>query len=206
MNPFDKKSHWENIYSHKPLTEVSWYQPVPQTSLDLISEFHLPKTAKIIDVGGGDSLLVDHLLDLGYEDITVLDISENALLRAKERLGEKAGKIRWIIADITTFKPQEKYDCWHDRAVFHFLTEENDIERYTQVISTGIREGGALILGTFAENGPTKCSGIPIRQYSESMMAGRFAYGFEKIKCEQTEHPTPFGTVQNFTFCTFRRK
>jgi trans-aconitate methyltransferase len=127
MEDFDRKKHWENIYHTKELNEVSWFQSTPETSLDFFKDFSVPETAKIIDIGGGDSYLVDNLLDLGYKDITVLDISEAAIERAKQRLGERAGKVKWIVADAVTFKPKEKYDFWHDRAAFHFLTDEQDI-------------------------------------------------------------------------------
>ena len=169
MSNVHRKDHWENIYQTKQLKDVSWYQPVPQTSLDFLRQFNLPKTAKIIDVGGGDSLLVDYLLELGYTDISVLDISENALERAKERLGDKARLVKWIVSDISTFEPSEQYDFWHDRAVFHFLTKEQDIENYMTVLSKGIQMDGILVMGTFSESGPTKCSGIPIKQYSEKI-------------------------------------
>ena len=130
MDNFDRHSHWEKIYKTKQVNEVGWYQPVPLTSLQFLEQFNIPVTAKIIDVGGGDSFFVDHLLDLGYQDITVLDISETAILRAKERLGDAAAKVKWIVADAADFKPAEKYDFWHDRAAFHFLTRDSEVESY----------------------------------------------------------------------------
>jgi 2-polyprenyl-3-methyl-5-hydroxy-6-metoxy-1,4-benzoquinol methylase len=205
MENSDRKKHWENIYQTKQLNEVSWYQPVPETSLSLIREFDVPKTAKIIDTGGGDSFLADHLLDLGYQDITVLDISEHALERAKQRLGKKAEQVKWITADITTFKPTEKYDFWHDRAVFHFLTSEEDISGYIQTAYENISDGGVLVIGTFSEEGPKKCSGIEIRQYSENTLTQQMKGFFEKIRCITVNHTTPFDTVQNFIFCAFRK-
>lgn len=206
MENFNRKAHWENIYTTKELTDVSWYQPVPEISLDFLAQSALPKTAKIIDVGGGDSYFVDHLIKLGYTDITVLDISEHALERAKARLGENASLVKWIVSDATSFVPEESYDFWHDRAVFHFLTEEKDIAAYQDILVKGIKIGGILVLGTFSEDGPTKCSGIPIKQYSEQSMVERFTIGFEKIRCLRTDHPTPFGTTQNFVFCSFRKR
>lgn len=206
MESFDNKTHWENIYTTKELKEVSWFEPVPETSLEFLKKANLPKTAKIIDVGGGDSLLVDHLLDAGYMDITILDISENALERAKTRLGEKAEKVKWVVSDASTFSPAETYDFWHDRAVFHFLTEEKDITNYMKVLSQGVRVGGMLVMGTFSESGPTKCSGIPIKQYSETSMTDRLKAAFEKIRCLTVDHKTPFDTIQNFIFCSFSRK
>lgn len=205
METFDRHSHWENIYQTKKLSEVSWYQPVPVTSLEFLKQFSVPTTARIIDVGGGDSLFVDHLLRLGYENITVLDISETAISRAKERLGKDAVKVTWIVSDATTFQPLEKYDFWHDRATFHFLTQERDIDRYINNIRQGINPDGIVIIGTFSENGPQKCSGIEIKQYSETTMAARMKRFFEKIKCFTIDHKTPFDTVQNFIFCSFRK-
>ena len=206
MSHILRKEHWETIYETKQLKDVSWYQPVPETSLDFLQRFNLPKTAKIIDVGGGDSLFVDYLLELGYIDISVLDISENALERAKERLGDKARLVKWIVSDVSTFEPQEHYDFWHDRAVFHFLTQEQDIENYLNVLAKGIQPNGILVMGTFSESGPTTCSGIAIKQYSEKSMTERLSAVFDKIKCLTVDHTTPFDTIQHFVFCSFRRK
>ncbi|MFM2207965.1 MAG: hypothetical protein RL213_1940 [Bacteroidota bacterium] len=205
MENFDRKKHWENIYRTKELKDVSWYQPVPTTSLDFFKQFNTPKDAKIIDIGGGDSLLVDHLLESGYTDISLLDISEAAIGRAKNRLGEKANKVKWIVADAAAFKPTEKYDFWHDRAAFHFLTEEAEISDYIDTAQKSINPGGIMILGTFSENGPRKCSGIDIKQYSESTMTERLKNHFEKIKCITVEHRTPSNTIQDFIFCSFRK-
>jgi len=201
-----RKEHWETIYETKQLKDVSWYQPVPETSLDFLRQFDLPKTAKIIDVGGGDSLFVDYLLELGYTDVSVLDISEKALERAKERLGAKAHLVKWIVSDVSTFKPKEHYDFWHDRAVFHFLTQEQDIENYMNVLTKSIQMDGILVMGTFSECGPTTCSGIPIKQYSEKSMTKQLTGVFDKIKCLTVDHTTPFDTIQHFVFCRFRRK
>jgi 2-polyprenyl-3-methyl-5-hydroxy-6-metoxy-1,4-benzoquinol methylase len=205
MENFDRKKHWENIYQTKQLEEVSWFQPNPLTSLRFLKQFNIPKTAKIIDVGGGDSFLVDHLLDLGYKDITVLDISAVALNKAKKRLGERGVTVKWIIEDAATFKPTDKYDFWHDRAAFHFLTQDQEIENYMESIKNGISSTGILVIGTFSEQGPTKCSGIEIKQYTEISMSERFATFFKKIKCIVVDHKTPFDTIQNFIFCSFRK-
>ena len=205
MNQTERKSHWENIYQTKDLKDVSWYQPTPKTSLEFLKEFNIPTSAKIIDVGGGDSFLVDHLLDLGYNNISVVDISASALERAQLRLGEKAQKVKWIVADISTFQPAEKYDFWHDRAAFHFLTKEEEISDYIETVQNNIKENGILIIGTFSENGPKKCSGLTIKQYSKSSLTNRFAQYFEKINCKYVDHTTPFDTIQNFVFCSFRR-
>jgi len=203
MDEFDRKSHWEKIYRTKQLNDVSWYQPIPTTSLGFIKEYNLPYTAKIIDVGGGDCLLVDNLLDLGFIDITVLDISEEAINRAKYRLGSIADKVKWIVADAATFVPTEQYDLWHDRAAFHFLTQENEIENYLDTIRKSLKQSGILVLGTFSEQGPKKCSGIEIKQYSETSITNRLQKYFKKIKCITVDHHTPFNTVQNFIFCSF---
>lgn len=205
MENFDRKKHWENIYQTKELKDVSWFQPTPETSLDFFKQFNVPTTAKVIDIGGGDSFLVDHLLDLGYQDISVLDISAAAIDRAKQRLGDKAKNVKWIVADAATFKPTEKYDFWHDRAAFHFLTDEQEIANYLQIAQESINPTGILVIGTFSEQGPKKCSGIEIKQYSETTMTDQLKKYFEKIKCITVDHLTPFDTIQNFVFCSFRK-
>ena len=206
MENFNRKNHWESIYQTKQLNEVSWYQLVPQTSLDLISKYVKSYDAKIIDIGGGDSFLVDHLLQLGYTNISVLDISEAAIERAKIRLGENANKVSWIVCDISKFEPTEKYDFWHDRAAFHFLTDKEDINRYISTVNKAITTNGILTIGTFSENGPKKCSGIEITQYTEESLANLFPNEFEKIESFYVDHSTPFDTVQNFVFGVFRKK
>lgn len=205
MENFDRKKHWENIYQTKELKDVSWFQPTPETSLDFFKQFNVPTTAKVIDIGGGDSFLVDHLLDLGYQDISVLDISAAAIDRAKQRLGDKAKNVKWIVADAATFKPTEKYDFWHDRAAFHFLTDEQEISNYLETARQNINPTGVLVIGTFSDQGPKKCSGIEIKQYSETTMTERLKNFFEKIKCISVDHKTPFDTIQNFVFCSFRK-
>lgn len=205
MENFNRKQHWENIYQTKQLNEVSWYQAIPETSLDFIKQFNVPLTAKIIDIGGGDSFLVDSLLDLGYQNVTVLDISAAAIERAKNRLGKKAANVKWIVADAANFKPTEKYDFWHDRAAFHFLTDEQEISNYLNTAQQSINPTGVLVIGTFSEQGPKKCSGIEIKQYSENSMTERLNHFFEKIKCITINHKTPFDTIQNFVFCSFRK-
>jgi SAM-dependent methyltransferase len=199
----DNKQHWDQVYKTKEPDEVSWTQPVPQSSLDLIHDFALPKSASIIDVGGGDSKLVDHLLEEGYENITVLDISEVALHKAKQRLGEKAKKIKWIVSDITQFTPDQKYDLWHDRAAFHFLTTSDHINQYTSLVNEFVTN--YLVIGLFSENGPTKCSGLPVKQYSKHDLSLTFSNSFDKINCINEDHITPFNTRQNFLFCSFKK-
>ncbi len=205
MNEFNRKKHWEDIYLSKDTKDVSWYQPVPLTSLDFLRESSISPNAKIIDIGGGDSLLADHLLDLGYTDITVLDISEAAINKAKQKLGIRASAVKWIVADITNFDPNTRYDFWHDRAAFHFLTTTEEIQNYINTASRCIAPGGILVLATFSEQGPHKCSGLAIKQYSETTLSLLLNASFEKIRCMNSDHTTPSGTVQNFIFCSFRK-
>lgn len=199
----DRKKHWEAVYESKQPNEVSWTQENPKTSLDFIKQVNLSKTAQIIDIGGGDSKLVDFLLEEGYENITVLDISEKALERAKKRLGKNAEKVSWIVSDITEFKPETDYDIWHDRATFHFLTTQEQVEKYVEIIEKCV--SNFLIIGTFSDQGPKKCSGLDIKQYSKSELENQFSNRFKKLKCITEDHETPFETKQNFTFCVFEK-
>lgn len=203
MNLINKK-HWETVYETKNPDQVSWTQAIPKTSLDFIHSFGLTKNAHIIDVGGGDSKLVDYLLDEGFENLTVLDISAKALDKVKQRLGHKAEKINWIVSDITDFQPTVTYDVWHDRATFHFLTTSEQIEKYMSTARKSVI--GYLTIGTFSENGPTKCSGLAIKQYNEEKLTAELNNGFDKIRCITEDHITPFHTSQNFLFCSFRRQ
>jgi SAM-dependent methyltransferase len=204
METTERKSHWENIYNTKALTEVSWHQPTPQTSLDLIAKANHPKNASIIDIGGGDSFLVDHLLEAGYTDVTVLDISAKAIERAKERLGSKANLVKWIVSDITSFAPETTYDIWHDRAAFHFLNSLDDVVKYKDIIEKGTNEHSTVIIGAFSENGPLKCSGIEITQYSEDGFESTFEGVMELSEVVNVDHKTPFDTIQNFNFGVFK--
>ncbi len=198
-----RKNHWETVYETKQANEVSWTQEKPKTSLDFIRKTNLGKSAKIIDIGGGDSKLVDFLLEEGYTDITVLDISANALERAQKRLGKNAEKVHWIVSDITEFKPEVSYDIWHDRATFHFLTTTDQIKTYVDITEKWV--SNFLIIGTFSENGPKKCSGLDIKQYSEMELESQFSNRFKKRECITEDHLTPFETTQNFTFCAFEK-
>ncbi|WP_312298646.1 class I SAM-dependent methyltransferase [Chryseobacterium sp.] len=202
-NSSEHKDHWENVYETKNPDQVSWTQAKPQTSLDCINSFGLGKDARIIDIGGGDSNLVDFLLQEGYENITVLDISSKALEKAKRRLGDAAAKVKWIATDITAFEPIETYDIWHDRAAFHFLTTREQVSKYIGIAEKSIT--GFMVLGTFSKNGPTKCSGLDIQQYDEESLSSEFESGFERIQCLTEDHTTPFGTTQNFVFCSFKK-
>jgi ubiquinone/menaquinone biosynthesis C-methylase UbiE len=200
------KSHWENVFATKNPNEVSWTQEYPKTAMNHIESLELSKTANIIDIGGGDSNLVDALLDNGYENIWVLDISEFALERAKKRLGEKANRVHWIVSDITEFSTDIKFDFWHDRAVFHFLTQQENIDKYVALINNAIADNGNFLLGTFSENGPLKCSGLEIKQYSENNMRQTFNQSFDTVNCFTENHITPFNTNQNFQFCGFKKR
>lgn len=200
----DNKNHWENVYETKNPDQVSWTQKKPQTSLDFIKSSGLRKDASIIDIGGGDSNLVDFLLEEGYENITVLDISAKALEKAQQRLGDSAGKVKWIVTDITAFEPTETYDIWHDRAAFHFLTTQEQISKYIDIAEENVNN--FLILGTFSKNGPTKCSGLDIQQYDEESLSEKFEKSLKKSQCITEDHITPFETVQNFVFCSFKKQ
>lgn len=203
---FDAKAHWQGIYEKKGPEEVSWFQPVPSVSLQLFETYNVPPDARVIDVGGGDSLLVDHLLDRGHTNVTVLDISGAALRKAQARLGTRSSLVKWIEADATRFMPDGTFDVWHDRAVFHFLTEPAQVALYLEQIARYLRPGGLLILGTFSLIGPDKCSGIPVQRYDERTMVQHLTEICERVKCFTVDHVTPFNTVQNFLFCAFRRK
>lgn len=198
------KEHWETIFSTKNPQDVSWTQEVPSISLAFIHQFNVPKDASIIDIGGGDSKLVDFLLAEGYTNISVLDISETAISRAKKRLGDQANKVKWIVSDIIDFSPSEKYDVWHDRAAFHFQTEKDAIDKYLKIVKRSV--DGMVIIGTFSLDGPIKCSGLEIKQYDEAGMKEKFQqFDFKNLECQREDHVTPAGAVQNFVFCSFMK-
>jgi SAM-dependent methyltransferase len=196
--------HWDTVYKNNEPNQVSWTQEIPKTSLEFINSFGLKKTAKIIDIGGGDSKLVDYLLDEGFENITVLDISYQAINKAKNRLGENAKRVDWVVSDITAFETDKIFDVWHDRATFHFLTTSDQIAKYMEIARKSV--SSFLTIGTFSESGPEKCSGLQIKQYSEEKLTAELKDGFDKIKCITEDHITPFNTAQNFLFCSFKRK
>jgi uncharacterized UPF0146 family protein len=196
------KKHWEDVYQNKKPNEVSWLQEIPKMSLEYIQKLNIPLSAKIIDIGGGDSYLAEHLLEKGYTNITVLDISENAINRAKQRLGAKANLIKWINTDIINFKPTNTYDLWHDRATFHFLTTQESINKYLLIVREAVK--GKIVIGTFSSEGPTSCSGLKITQYNEPNLVEKFkSIGFRKNNCKIEEHITPSNTFQEFIFCAF---
>lgn len=199
------KEHWEKIYATKLENEVSWFEQKPTTSLNLIQEYVLDKSASIIDIGAGQGYLVDCLLSEGYTNITVLDISETAIENTKKRLGEKANQVKWIVGNVLEVD-LEKYDVWHDRAVFHFLKIESQVRQYKEKVAKHIHTLGYFILGTFSENGPLKCSGLEICQYSDQTANVIFESDFQLKKAFQQNHQTPFNTIQNFQFCVFNKK
>ena len=198
------QNHWDTVYKTKDANQVSWTQEIPKTSLDFIHSFGLTKNASIIDIGGGDSKLVDYLLDEGYENVTVLDISAQALEKAKKRLGEKSRKVNWVVSDITEFRPDNTFDVWHDRATFHFLTSADQVTKYMDTARKSV--SGYLTIGTFSNIGPEKCSGLNIKQYSEKTLTSELKNGFDKIRSINEDHITPFDTIQNFLFCSFKRQ
>jgi 2-polyprenyl-3-methyl-5-hydroxy-6-metoxy-1,4-benzoquinol methylase len=200
------RDHWEKIYGTKTEKEVSWFQPYPTVSMKFIDSFNLPWNAAIIDIGTGDGLFIETLLDKGYRNISALDISRNAIERAKTRLGEKAAAINWIVSDILSFDPTAKFDLWHDRATFHFLTHVKDVDRYISIAADSVKANSYMLLSTFSEQGPKKCSGLDIRQYSETSLSAKLDLNFEKLNCIQADHTTPFNTVQNFLFCAFKKR
>ncbi len=199
---FERKSHWQNIYTQKAPTEVSWYQPRPEKSLELIARTRVEKSAQIIDVGGGASTLVDTLLAQGFQHITVLDIASAAIERAKARLGEQTNKVTWLEADITLANlPPSHYDVWHDRAVFHFLTDASDRKAYVTRVGESLKSSGHLIIATFAPDGPLKCSGLNVVRYGPEELRGEFGDEFQLIDSVSEIHQTPFKIEQKFTYC-----
>ncbi len=173
-----KKDHWEHIYREKGPDEVSWTQAIPSSSLQFIDVLNLSRNARIIDVGGGDSNFVDHLLERGFQNLSVLDISETALEKAKTRLGERADQVNWIVSDVLEHSPERAYDIWHDRATFHFLTDPERIREYVDLVERSTNKG--LLIATFSDRGPEKCSGLPVEQYDEEKMEALFSKAFRK--------------------------
>ncbi len=198
------KEHWDTIYSSKSDHEVSWYQEIPVTSLQLIEQLKSSHDDAIIDVGGGNSNFVVQLALRGFCNVTVLDISAAALAGTRSKMKD-AQQVRWVVSDVLDFHSPGQYHIWHDRAVFHFLTKDHHVKRYAQKAAEQIRTGGYLIISTFSTSGPKKCSGLDIRQYSPSMLQDVFKPDFSLVNSFAEEHRTPFGTTQEFTWCVFRR-
>lgn len=205
MDPSSRQQHWEDVYTRKREDEVSWFQAEAAVSLDLIARCAPALDAKIIDVGGGASRLVDGLVARGFEDLTVLDLSATALAKARERLGEPGQRVKWLTADVTAFEPPEKYALWHDRAVFHFLTSPADRSAYVRVLERALMHGGHAILGTFAPDGPERCSGLEVARYDGPALAAALGPAFALLETLRHEHVTPGGKVQAFTFARFQR-
>ena len=201
-----EKEHWENVYENKGDQEVSWYEELPSTSLSLIKKHYTSQDTKIIDVGGGNSNLTKELLKSGYQNLSVLDISAKALEKTKEKLGTSAIAVEWIVSDITEFETTKTYNLWHDRAVFHFLTTEEDKSSYLNTIKQSLSHGGIFILATFSKNGPLKCSGLEISQYDKEGLLELFGNDFELLESFEEDHTTPFNTLQNFIYTVWQRK
>lgn len=202
---YNLKLHWEKIYDEKNENEVSWFQKEANESIRMIQSAGI-ENPKLIDVGSGRSKLLKNLIKIGYNQLTYLDISESALEKSKEFLGEQSTKVTWISKDILNFKTDEKFDIWHDRAVFHFLNQENLIRKYIEIVEKNISESGHLIIGTFSENGPLKCSGLEVRRYSQKVIEKIFNRSFKLIDSFYYDHVTPFNTTQNFLFSHFIKK
>ena len=202
----DRTVHWDNIYGTKAEDGVSWFQDTPEPSLTLLGLAGATPTSAIIDIGGGASHLVDALLDQGFIDVTVLDLAQTALEADKVRLGAAAAKVGWICADVTRWQPERRYDVWHDRAAFHFLTDPADQALYAAALAEGLASGGHAIIGTFAPDGPEKCSGLPVVRHDAASIAQLLGDGFELVDSRRNDHRTPWGSVQQFQFSTFRRK
>ena len=206
MNAGFRRDHWEAVYGSKKFTDVSWFQPRPEQSLRLVQKTAVDRNDAIIDIGGGASTLVDHLLDDGYTDITVLDIAVKSLLQAQERLGERAADVTWVVSDVTEFRPSRTWQIWHDRAALHFLVDEQDRARYVEVLRSALAPGGHVVLATFGPDGPLKCSGLEIQRYSidrvEDLLGPEFA-----LQCQELgNHITPMGSNQQFLYSCWTRR
>jgi SAM-dependent methyltransferase len=201
----DRRTHWERVYAERQPDQVSWFQAEARLSLELISQFAPPSAPRIIDVGGGASRLVDGLLGRGYTDVRVLDLSAAALAAAHARLGTTGDRVHWSVADVLTaeFAPQS-VDVWHDRAVFHFLTDAADRTRYVEQVRHAVRPDGLVLVATFAEDGPLKCSGLEVARYSPEALHHEFGADFVVVASQREEHRTPSGAVQWFTYCLCR--
>jgi SAM-dependent methyltransferase len=202
---FDRKRHWEGVYGDKPAQQTSWYQKEPRLSLLMVANAGLDHDAALIDVGGGASLLVDHLLGLGYLNLSVLDISGAALEQARQRLGEKASRVNWIEADVTSYDPDRQFNLWHDRAAFHFLTAKEDRLQYVQVLRKSLAPGGQAVIAAFAPRGPAKCSGLDIVQYDAVKLGDELGTEFILEEQKEESHVTPANREQLFNFFRFRR-
>ena len=203
--PISPQNHWDSVYTTKGENQVSWFQETPEPSLELIKRTGALRSSAIIDIGGGSSRIAEYLISQGYEDVTVLDLSAAALAAAQSRLGDKASQVAWIAADVTRWEPPRTYDVWHDRAAFHFLTDPEHRTAYMARLRRALRPGGHAIIGTFALDGPERCSGLIVSRYDASSLAATLGRGFDLIDTRRHQHITPWGATQNFQFSTFRR-
>ena len=202
-----RQDHWQAVYRDKTEQQTSWYRPHLDSSLHWIDALMLPHDAPVIDVGGGRSTLVDDLLDRGFRDITVLDLSEAALAQSRARLGGQATEVQWLAGDVTEVElPSARFALWHDRAVFHFLVEHDLQQHYVDTAASAVREGGHMIVATFAADGPERCSGLPVARYDAEDLAARFTPRFERVDAGRDVHRTPFDTEQPFTYVVLRRR
>ncbi len=201
-----RREHWEGVYGSKLPNSVSWFQEKPRTSLDMIFATGIPKNSWVVDVGGGTSTLADHLWGQGYRNLTVLDLSSHALDHAKARLGHQAQEVEWVAGDVTLWEPPRTYTLWHDRAVFHFLTEETARRAYMEVLRRTLEPEGHVILATFALDGPEICSGLPVRRYDAEGLAAELGADFVLQDTTPESHVTPVGKTQKFVYCRFRRQ
>jgi SAM-dependent methyltransferase len=205
MAELNRQDHWQTVYREKGEHQVSWFQEQPTISLELISDVGAKTNSPIIDIGGGASRLVDALIDKGYRDLTVLDLSESAISFARGRLGARAESVRWIVTDVTQWRPTRQYDLWHDRAAFHFLTETADQKAYVERLTTALGPGGHAVIGTFALDGPERCSGLPVVRYDSAHLSVALGSGFALVEQRRHDHKTPWGAIQRFQFSLFRR-
>jgi len=205
MHNESRQAHWEGVYTRKGEHEVSWFQENPAPSLELIAQVGATAASAVIDIGGGASRLVDNLLGRGFQDVTVLDLSEAALEAAKARLGTRAGQVHWIVADATVWEPLRAYDIWHDRAAFHFLTEDRDRVAYVERLERGLKLGGYAIIATFALDGPERCSGLPVVRYDAASLGRTLGRAFQLVDTRRHAHATPWGSDQSFQFSVLRR-
>jgi SAM-dependent methyltransferase len=205
MQSESRQAHWQNVYTKKGENEVSWFQENPAPSLELIAQVGATSASAIIDIGGGASRLVDKLVERGFKDITVLDLSEAALEAAKGRLGGRAAQVHWIVADATVWEPQKAYDIWHDRAAFHFLTEDRDRAAYVARLEGALKVGGYAVIASFALDGPERCSGLPVVRYDPVSLGQTLGRAFQLVDTRRHAHATPWGSNQSFQFSVFRR-
>jgi SAM-dependent methyltransferase len=201
----ERAGHWDDVYVSTPVTEVSWYESRPATSLRLLTD-SVPRTAAVVDVGAGASSLVDALVADGWSDVTVLDVSNEALALVRERLGDDDATVSFVVADLLDWQPARRYDAWHDRALFHFLTTTEEQEHYVATAASAVRPDGVVVLGAFAADGPTQCSGLPAARYDAPSLAERFGSAFDLVRSEREEHVTPGGATQPFTWVVLRRR